>query len=353
MTATSPDEIINQALLIAMSGDVFNALTALDKVILQHPQHRTAHIERGRLYFKLGRFEEGVNDYEYFYNHAMPSMRNLFNGKPYNKDCLKGKTVIITNDAGIGDLLQFVRYGILLKSYGATVVIESDPIFFELFRNLPWIDRCIAPGIIDFEFEFRIPLHYLFGAFGTSINNIPAFTKYLYATQNSVEKFRPIKSLEKITVGICWRSTNENTSLWTAGRAIALESLIKIFDLEKFQIISIQKEINENENEILNQYEIKNYSCNMESLNDTAGIIANCDLVVSTCTMLPHLSGAMGIPTFTLLSTNSCWRWLTHCTNTPWYPSMKLIRQEEFKNWNPVLNQLSFELNCFYYNFNR
>ncbi len=78
---------------------------------------------------------------------------------------------------------------------------------------------------------------------------------------------------------------------------------------------------------------------------DTAKILSELDLLVSVDTAPPHLAGAMGVPVAMMLPEASCWRWLGHDTvTTPWYPSMRLFRQERQGDWGPVVKAIAAEL---------
>jgi hypothetical protein len=189
-------------------------------------------------------------------------------------------------------------------------------------------------------------LHYLFGAFRTNINNIPAYISYLKTSATGqICKFQ--SKNDKPTIGISWRSANENSSPWTTGRNIDLKLLLSSIDLNDFNLVPIQRGITDNELKVLRSVSSSLEIPILDSLPQTAKQILNCDLILSTCTMIPHLSGALGVPTFTLLSTNSCWRWLIDRCDTPWYPNMRLFRQSFFNDWNKPLNDLRFHFKKF------
>ena len=69
----------------------------------------------------------------------------------------------------------------------------------------------------------------------------------------------------------------------------------------------------------------------------TAAIIANLDLVISVDTAVAHLAGGMGKPVFLLDRYDHCWRWLSGRADSPWYPSMRIFRQQRIGDWTPVL----------------
>jgi len=337
--------VINEALSSAQHGYVDEAIFKLNGFLIDNPSHRLARIERGRLFFKKGIFDKGIDDFEYFYQGVIPSVIDVFHFDTFHPSLLDNKIVIITSDSGIGDLIQFVRYGLILKSLGATVIIECDSMFHDFLNMINWIDYCILPGHINFNYSYRIPLHYLPGSFRTTVNNIPSFYSYLNSSITE-PNYSSTVDPNKLNIGISWRSTNENSSMWTVGRNLDLYELISTIDTNLFNIILLQRGINDLEMKILSDLPNIVFP-SLHTLTDTANVISQCDLVVSSCTMIPHLSGSLGIPTFILLSTNSCWRWLMHRSDSPWYPSVRLIRQTSFNDWSVPMNLLIFELRKF------
>jgi len=259
------------------------------------------------------------------------------------------KKIIITNDSGIGDLIQLVRFGVILNLFGAEVIVECNSIFHRLFSNSTWISKCIGPGEIDFEYYVRLPLHNLFTAFDLKYDKIPSYKSYLTASDISRKKFNELRFDERINFGICWRSENENKSAWTTGRSVKLIELLSLFDPEKHHLFVLQKNLSNEEFMILSKNEswITNVSSQFIDLEDTAALIQNLDYVVTTCTMISHLSGSLGVETITLLSTNADWRWFDSGSITPWYPLMRLVRQKIFMDWSSVFDEVRLMIKQF------
>ena len=81
-----------------------------------------------------------------------------------------------------------------------------------------------------------------------------------------------------------------------------------------------------------------------ESFADTAAIMKCLDLVISSDTAIPHLAGALGVPVWVALTFVPDWRWLLHCRDSPWYPTMRLFRQSRFGQWEDVFQHMANEL---------
>jgi hypothetical protein len=90
---------------------------------------------------------------------------------------------------------------------------------------------------------------------------------------------------------------------------------------------------------------IKNLVANSVTMDDTAAIIENLDIVISVDTSIAHLSAAMGKPTWVLLPLVPDWRWLLNRSSSPWYKSIKLFRQKKRGNWEEVFKELNKKLN--------
>jgi ADP-heptose:LPS heptosyltransferase len=74
---------------------------------------------------------------------------------------------------------------------------------------------------------------------------------------------------------------------------------------------------------------------------DTAAIVANLDLVISVDTSIVHLAGALGKPVFLLDRYDNCWRWLSGREDSPWYPTLRIFRQERSGEWAPVIARVA------------
>jgi ADP-heptose:LPS heptosyltransferase len=130
-------------------------------------------------------------------------------------------------------------------------------------------------------------------------------------------------------------------------RSISLEELIEYIPLEDFEFICLQKEIKKEDEKIYNKYRnrLHFYGEVLHDFSDTAALSSCMDLVISTCTSVPHLTAAMGIKTWILLQYVPDWRWMMDRSDSPWYNSVTLFRQERMGEWGGVLTRLNFELN--------
>ena len=86
------------------------------------------------------------------------------------------------------------------------------------------------------------------------------------------------------------------------------------------------------------------FDTGQNAFEDTAAIMMNCDLIITSDTVIAHLAGALGCPTWVALKKVPDWRWMLEQNDSPWYPSMKLYRQNERDNWNNVFDKIKKDL---------
>jgi ADP-heptose:LPS heptosyltransferase len=109
--------------------------------------------------------------------------------------------------------------------------------------------------------------------------------------------------------------------------------------------VSLQSEIRDSDRQALDDCDrLVHFGSELKDFSDTAALCAQMDVVVCVDTSVAHLSGALGKPTFLLLPYNPDWRWLLERTDSPWYPTMKLFRQEQFGSWQSALEKVSADL---------
>jgi tetratricopeptide (TPR) repeat protein len=251
------------------------------------------------------------------------------------KSSLKDKHVLLMHEQGFGDAIQFVRYARILQQQGARVAIHVLDPLERLFRT-------VAPDIKLVKHTDLLPncdcsylLMSLPHALGTdSIAQIPASPAYLSSTAEDAAKWQRV-----LRVGLVWAGNPEHAN--DRRRSIPLAALAPLLEMQDIQFVSLQKGGKpEDLARLETDFHIINAGADCKDFADTAGVIANLDLVVSVDTSVVHLAGAMGAPTWTLLAYVPDWRWLRDRSDSPWYPGMRLIRQREREDWSGVIAEV-------------
>jgi ADP-heptose:LPS heptosyltransferase len=145
----------------------------------------------------------------------------------------------------------------------------------------------------------------------------------------------------KKRIGLLW-SPNKIAFI-SRFRRIELEQLLSIVS-DEYEFVSLSYEVDEHILDTLSKHNVKTFHENLTGFYNTAGLISQMDLVISIDTVIPHLSGAMGVPTWVMLTDYGCdWRWFMNRDDSPFYNCMKLFRQTDGK-WDSVLNRIKIEL---------
>ena len=262
-------------------------------------------------------------------------------------ESLSGKTILLYAEQGLGDTIQFCRYVQLVASLGAKVILEVQRPLVPLLRGLAGVESLIAKGDQLPEFDYQCPLMSLPLAFKTDLNSIPVSQRYLEAQAQRVVYWRERLKSNKFKIGISWQGSQ--TSKIDIGRSFELSRFEKIAQLPNVQLISLQKGYGTEQLKTMPVgMEVMDLGGQMDAEGaflDSAAVMMNLDLVITSDTALAHLAGALGVKTWVALKYVPDWRWMLDRDDSPWYPSIKLFRQQELDEWTPVFEQIFSELN--------
>lgn len=261
-----------------------------------------------------------------------------------------GKRVILRCLHGFGDSVQLLRLAPRLRSLCSRLVVECAPRAVDLLRCLPGIDEVIswdevAPASPTF-WDVQLELMELPYVLRISLADLPISTGYLRLPPSELHRAsRAIGSCNDSravpNIGIVWSSGD-----WNPSRSIPFELLAPILSRNDCQCWNLQG------GPIRNQW----HSLDSPSLHDTplladsglvplAAVIARLDLVITVDTLAAHLAGALNIPCLLLLQYAADWRWMVHRNDSPWYPSLRLLRQAVSGDWSDVVRNLDCALN--------
>ena len=364
----------NRGLVFLNSDNLTKAIECFEKVLLLDPQHADALNNYGNALLKLkkydealgyfdsaikvcpdhyanfnksftlllqGNYHEGWKYYEFrlnnknFNNNSFPKQKLL-----NNINNLINKKILICHEQGLGDTLQFIRYAKLLRNTGAQVFAILPKELNFLISDSGLVDKVFTLDSSLPDFDFFIPVASLPFLFDTNISNIPFPDGYLTPDKKKeIAWANRLGEKKKLRIGLTWSSTSSFSE--DENRSMPLSKLSSYLDFNNYEYICLQKTIKDGDKNLFNKLKkIKFFGTELSDFSDTAALAKCLDLVVSTCTSIPHLTGAMGIQTFLLAQFNADWRWLIDRADTPWYNSVKIYRQNQNKNWDPVLKQV-------------
>jgi len=324
------------------------AIAHYDKALSLKPDYHDASWSKSLTLLLQGDFENGLPLYESRWDSEKVSEtvgKRIFDKPTWlGVDSLAGKRILIYGEQGLGDFIQFCRYVKLVAELGANVILEVPQSLASLMKNLDGISQLVIKGEELPFFDYQCPLLSLPLAFGTSLTTIPFSSPYLMADlKKAAEWGQKLGEKRKKRVGVAWSSMSNFKD--DTKRSLSLADFVQALPLDGFEYVCLQKDLKECDIEFFKTYNhIRFYGDEIADFSDTAALIENVDLVISTCTSIPHLSGALGKETWILLSHVPDWRWLLDRKDSPWYPAMQLYRQTSIGNWNSVLNRIKSDL---------
>jgi tetratricopeptide (TPR) repeat protein len=327
---------INLGVALRDSGQIPAALQSYERAIQLQPDNAEAHWNRALALLSQGDYREGWQEYEWRWKRRGHELRR-FEQPTWDGSPLQGRTILLHAEQGIGDTLQFVRYAPLVKHRGGKVLLECQTELVRLLRTCEGVDDVIARGTALPEFDVHAPIMSLPRILDTTIENLPAQLPYLAANADRLLELRSALDVSsKLNVGIVWRGNPAHQN--DRFRSLRPTQLLPLAQLPGVRLYSLQKGVGREELAALTTpSNIVDLADSLEDFYDTAAVVANLDLVIGCDTSVVHLAGALAVPTWVLLSAAADWRWLQTRTDSPWYPNVKLFRQQCLGNWDDVI----------------
>ena len=324
-------------------GNIFNkqkqfqkAIKAYQKAIEIDPNYVDAHWNLSLVLLMLGDFKQGWIGYQWRFKrkeHKWP----IITTPMWQGEDIKGKRIVLWNEQGLGDAIQFVRYARIVKAKGAQVILAVQTQLFRLFeQSLQEKYEIVDHRTFDMSaYDQHASLLSLPGILGTTLETIPDFS-YIQPQQHLVLP----DDDEHHRIGIVWGSDRRNWQMYKY-KYCPVEFFASLLDLDQVALYSLQ--VGEDADQ-LNDSRIVNLSSLISDFADTASLIAQLDLIITVDTAVAHLAGAMGKPVWVVLPYNCDWRWLLDRQDSPWYPTMRLFRQTKPGDWQGVFNQVKEQL---------
>jgi Flp pilus assembly protein TadD len=344
----------NLGALYASTGRDAPAEAALRHALSLSPHHAGAQFNLSYLLLRQGRYEEGWRRFESRDWYAALAQRlpcPRWQGQP-----LEGRRVLITYEAGHGDMIHFIRYAPLLKARGAAhLTLLCHPALKRLMALMPALDSVIGfdESLPDANWDVWTPLMSLPYHLGTRLGppptNLPATLPYLHASDALRAQWRAHLPRDTVLVGLAWKGNPRFEN--DADRSLpSLSALAPLAQVPGVCFVSLQKGAGEEE-ALHPPAGMRWHTLHrpLEDFLDTASLIQCLDLVISVDSAAAHLAGALGKPCWVLLPAYMPdWRWLQGRDDSPWYPGvMRLFRQASAGHWGPVVDDVARQLTGF------
>jgi hypothetical protein len=327
-----------------------DALSCYDRAISLNRNLAEAYFNKSFVKLSLGHYDEGWKLYEWRWQARLARLpRRNFSQPLWRGDReLRGKTILLHAEQGLGDSVQFFRYLRLFEPDHYRVVFEAPSELVELLRDQAEGIEIIAKVDALPDFDYHCPLLSLPLAFGTTRETIPAAVPCLRAHRDKMAAWRARlggdSATSKPKIGLVWSgklSLRHDSS-------IPLARLAPIIS-EQAEWHVLQRDIRDRDRDALAERAlIKNHAALLDDFSDTAALIAQMDLVISVDTSVAHLTGALGKPLWLLLPFHPDFRWLRDRDDSPCYPTAKLFRQTTDCDWDGVVARIAEQLKTFY-----
>ena len=342
----SVEALNNKALMLGQLHRFDKAFATYGHAKALEPGNAEIDWNLGHLHMLTGNFEAGWAGLEARWRRAAGAIYPQFTEPKWlGEGSVEGKTIVVCSDEGLGDSIQFARYVPMLAARGARVILFVQDQIAPLLSGLPAVSGCFPfSGRTLPAFDMHCPISSLPLAFGTRLDTIPAATSYLpRPAEARVQAWEDrLGAHDRLRVGLVWSGNPKHKN--DHHRSIPLRLLSRILDVDA-TFVSLQKDPRPDDSAVLRERaDIIDLTAHLTDFTETAALLSCLDLVITVDTSVAHLAGALGRPTWILLPYTPDYRWLLDRDDSPWYPTVRLFRQQEARDYGIVLDRVRSEL---------
>jgi tetratricopeptide (TPR) repeat protein len=346
LNPTLPLALNNRAQSLLALHRFEEAMAALEAAIAIDPDFDHAHWNVALTRLLLGDFEGGWALRErgracrgFFVN------RNFTRPHWFGDEPIKGRTILLHSDEGLGDTIQYARYVKLVAQLGARVILEVPAPVHALLSGIEGVSLCLKTGAALPDFDVHCPLSGLPLAFKTRIETIPSDVPYLPAPSEGLRQAwqERLGPHDRMRIGLVWSGSPAHGN--DRKRSMRFATMCRILDADA-RFFSLQKDLRADNGVTLKQRpDVIDLTAHLTDFAETAAMVSCLDLVISVDTSVAHLAGALAREAWILLPHAPDYRWLLDRDDSPWYPSARLFRQSAAQDYAQVLGRVRSELN--------
>lgn len=344
----SGEVLLNKASALAQLVRFDEAIVIYERAVAIDPNDHMAAWNLAVLQLLTGNLEVGWTRHEALRWWRLPDQAYPKFSAPkwLGHEPLAGKTLVVYQDEGLGDTIQFARYVPLLAAHGARVILMVEPPLHSLLSGLNGVSQCLPklPETPLPPVDFHAPIYSLPVAFQTRLDSIPSGESYLPvpgAEQVQAWENR-LGPHEKLRVGLVWSGNPKHPN--DHGRSIPFRMLSSLLDVDA-KFVSLQKDPRPPDIELLRERpDVVDFTADLTDFAATAALVLCLDLVITVDTAVAHLAAALGRPTWIMLPYIPDWRWLLNRDDSPWYRTVRLFRQSERREYGSVIERVRAEL---------
>ncbi len=323
------------------------AIALYRQAVVLRPAYREPHINLATAFLSIGQYEAGWQEFEWRLG-GKQRVPTLVRPK-WTGEALDGKTILLLDEQGHGDVLQFARYIKMVADRGGRVLLRAHPVLRDLLARLPGVAQVVADDTAaDFDvYASLLSLPHILECGGATL---PDQIPYVRADERKAAVWAErLAGLSGLKVGLVWagdpRRHDPIANAIDHRRSIALFRFAALLKTAGVSFVSLQLgEAARQIAEIPAAFRPVDPTSGIADFEDSAAIVANLDLIITVDTAMAHLAGAMGKPVWILSRFDGCWRWLRDRDDSPWYPTARLFRQDLPGNWVPVIERVAAAL---------
>jgi tetratricopeptide (TPR) repeat protein len=345
---TSASAFNNYGNVLREMGFPDRAQPFLDHAIRINPLNETARFNLAVCLLLQGNYTQGWPAYEdrWTFEHLKGALPQLPQPRWTGQD-LSSKTVLVIGEQGLGDTIQFLRFTRNLQQLGAKIILVVDPVVVSLYNNIANV-QVISFGEELPEYDYWITIMSIPGILNITLDTLDSPLSYITLKQAAVSNWQKILGpRRRLRVGFSWAGRRDT---WIhQHKSVPFGQIVELVKSNpEYEWVNLQIDANPEESQVLENLGCKTYPGTITCLADSAALISCTDVVVSVDTVVSHLAGALGKPTWIMLNHYGVdWRWLLNRADSPWYPSVRLFRQPQMGNWGPVMSQITRHLSLF------
>jgi hypothetical protein len=251
--------------------------------------------------------------------------QRIWDGQP-----IDGRRVLVRCYHGLGDTIQFARFLPVLAARAASVVVWAQPALIPLLRTIdaPLRFEPLHDGVPDVGHDVDVEVMELAWLLRITPAALPAGVPYLRVASE------PRDVAAARTIGVVWRGGD-----WDPARSLPASTMSRLVDVPGVRCVAFDPRPTG-----ADRAGWRGAWRPIDDLVRLARAFRACDLIVTVDTMAAHLAGALGVPVWTLLSSDPDWRWMEDRNDSPWYPTMRLFRRDAGASWDPVVDAVASAL---------
>lgn len=338
--------LINLAIALRCEMQADEAIIIARRAVAVAPQQAEAHTELGFCLLLRGDVEAGFVEYEWRSRMAdFPSPKRRFTSPTWTGGDPAGKTLLIHDEQGVGDTIQFARYAQMIEALGGRAVLECNTQLTRLMKNMPGVSAVIGRFTPPPPHDAHVSLLSLPHLLKTTRDTVPGETPYLRAEPEATARWAgKLADVAELKVGLVWAGNPEFKD--DRHRSPRLAPFLPLLATPGVRFYALQKGAGREDLATCAPLpdSLTDLGPEISNFADTAAVMMNLDLVISSCTAPAHLAGALGRPSWTVLPFACDWRWYDKGETTPWYPTMRLFRQKRRGDWETVLSETARSL---------